>query len=216
MSDFHQFMPSMPVGAQERARLNVLQMVQTLESATVPAERAELAAVVAGEVAKYENAKTYGLYPMLRHVPGSEAAVERAEEAQGTVRLALVEMHHKTRHVKPINAHVDDPDGFEQSVGKLIESIHVHMNQEDQELLVVEEQLDPREISELADHFDKALAHPSTLPEPPHNPIRRMIAEWGESLEHAFSDESTRWHPAAERLTEVDGVQEARDTALGE
>ncbi len=172
--------------------------------------------MVAGEVARYENAKTYGLYPMLRHVPGSEAAVERAEEAQGTVRLALVEMHHKTRHMKPINGHIDDPDGFEQSVGKLIESIYVHMNQEDQELLVVEEQLDPREISELAEHFDKALAHPSTLPEPPHHPIRRMIAEWGESVEQAFSDESTRCHRAADRLGEVDGVQESRDPAVGE
>ena len=43
-----------------------------------------------------------------------------------------------------------------------------------------------------------------------------MMAEWGESLEHVISDESTRWHPAADRLTEVDGVQEARGTAVGE
>jgi hypothetical protein len=60
--------------------------------------------------------------------------------------------------------------------------------------------LDPADQRELGRDIERAVAHATTLPDPPHNPVRRAVATIGEKFDRAINDTSTTWHPGVAQL----------------
>lgn len=112
----------------------------------------------------------------------------------------MVEIRTRTRHIKPANAHADDPEGFEQSLDTLISAVHRHLDQEDREVLSLVDGLGPAEQRELGRKLERAVAHATTHPDPPHNPIARAVTTIGEKMDRALNDTSTTSHPGVEQL----------------
>jgi hypothetical protein len=181
-------------------RRQLVAVLDLLAVASEPETRADLAGELVRLSARYEDAKERALYPALRGQPGTEAPIARAEVDRAAVRAAMVEIRNRTRHVKPINAHADDPEGFEVSLEALIGAIHSHLDHEDRELLPLVDALGPADQRELARNLERAVANATTHPNPPHNPIGRAMATIGEKIDRAVNDTSTTWHPGVEQL----------------
>lgn len=180
-------------------RRQLLAVLDLLADTTEPVVRADLAGELVRLSARYEDAKERALYPALRR-QGAGAPISRADEDQAAVRSAMVEVRNRTRHVKPANVHADDPEGFEQSLDILIDAVQRHLDQEDREVLPLVEALDPAEQRELSRGLERAVAHATTHPDPPHNPIGRAVATIGEKIDRAVNDTSTTSHPGVEQL----------------
>ncbi|HEY6622785.1 MAG TPA: hemerythrin domain-containing protein [Acidimicrobiales bacterium] len=165
-----------------------------------PEARADLAGELVRVCARYEDEKERALYPALRSQTDSPAALARAEEDQRAVRRAMVEMRNRTRHVKPINAHADDPEGFETSLDALADAVRRHLDQEDRDLFPLVARLDLADQEKLSDQLERSVATASTHPDPPHNRIGRALANLGEKIDRAVNDTSTAWHPGMDRL----------------
>ena len=88
-----------------------------------------------GSVARYENVIHEVVYPALDGMVLAPSDLERGESDNRQARDALVDVHDRMKHVKPINAHADDPEGFERSVEVLVELVDSHLDHEDQVLL---------------------------------------------------------------------------------
>jgi hemerythrin-like domain-containing protein len=181
-------------------RRQLVAVLDLLVDTSEPEVRADLAGELVKFSARYEDAKERALYPALRGQEGTEAQLGRAEEDQAAVRSAMVEVRDRTRHIKPANAHADDPEGFEQSLDTLIAAVHRHLDQEDREVLPLVDTLDSAEQRELARKLERAVAHATTHPDPPHNPIGRAVATVGEKIDRTVNDTSTTSHPGIEQL----------------
>jgi hypothetical protein len=181
-------------------RRQLVAVLDLLADTTEPVVRADLAGELVRLAARYEDAKERALYPALRGHGVAGAQISRAHEDQAAVRSAMVEVRNRTRHVKPANVHADDPEGFEQSLDILIAAVQRHLDQEDREVLPLVEELGPNEQRELSRKLERAVAHATTHPDPPHNPIGRAVATIGEKLDRALNDTSTTSHPGVEQL----------------
>jgi Hemerythrin HHE cation binding domain len=181
-------------------RRQLVAVLDLLDDTTEPEVRADLAGELVRLSARYEDAKERALYPALRGQAVAEAQMSRADTDQAAVRSAMVEVRNRTRHVKPANVHADDPEGFEQSLDVLIVAVQRHLDQEDREVLPLVDALGPAEQQDLGRKLERAVAHASTHPDPPHNPIGRAVATIGEKLDRALNDTSTTSHPGVEQL----------------
>jgi hypothetical protein len=181
-------------------RRQLVAVLDLLADTTDPVVRADLAGELVRLSARYEDAKERALYPTLRGQGTAKAQIGRADEDQAALRSAMVEVRNRTRHVKPVNVHADDPGGFEQSLDILIAAVHRRLDQEDREVLPLVEALGPAEQQELGRKLERAVAHATTHPDPPHNPIGRAVATIGEKLDRALNDTSTTSHPGVEQL----------------
>jgi Hemerythrin HHE cation binding domain len=181
-------------------RRQLVAVLDLLADTTEPEVRADLAGELVRLSARYEDAKERALYPALRKQEGTGSQLSRAEEDQAAVRSAMVEIRNRTRHIKPANAHADDPEGFERSLDILISAVHRHLDQEDREVLPLVDGLDPAEQRELGRKLERAVAHATSHPDPPHNPIARAVTTMGEKLDRALNDTSTTSHPGVEQL----------------
>ena len=169
---------------------------QTLESVA----RADLASALVGICARYEDVKDRVVYPALRAMSADIVEIDRAEDDQRVVREALSDIRQRTLHMKPSNVHADDPEGFQEVLTGLIEAIQAHVDHEDELLLPMLLALDEQTTTELHQDVEKAVAHASTHPNPPHNPLARAFVAVEEWLEHDVHDQSTPWHPGVDKL----------------
>jgi hypothetical protein len=192
------------------------QLLGLLEASEDAVERADGAKAIVPVAARYENATYEALVPALCEA-GAEGVADRLVEDQQHVRDALGEMRARSRHVKPINAHIDDPEGFEEALRSVTDSLRVRLQGEHTGWIPVVEGLDPSAAQRLQAELEGAVSHASTLPDPPHNPVSRTVAAVAEAIDRALSDESTPWHPATDRIdsdstpsSEVDGSGLAR------
>ncbi len=191
-----------PMGAISDERVKLIQMLDAIEASVDPVERADLAMAVAQLAARYQNVEEEALHPTLAEVD-AYLTLERAREDQRVVREALKDMHRRSRHVKPINAHADDPDGFEQSLETMVAVVRAHLDHEVDEVVPLVEHLEPTDAHRLSDRIEAAAAHASSLPDPPSNPLWRKVAEFEDAIERAVHDESTPWHPGIDQVDEV-------------
>ncbi len=180
-------------------RRQLVAVLDLLADTTKPEVRADLAGELVRLSARYEDAKERALYPALHGQERAGAHIRRAE-GQAALRSAMVEVRNRTRHVKPVNVHADDPEGFEQSLDILIAAVQRCLDQEDREMLPLVEELGPDEQQELSRKLERAVAHATTHPDPPHNPIGRAVATIGEKLDRTINDTSTTSHPGVEQL----------------
>ena len=179
------------------------QSMHAMEQTTSPAACADLAHAIALLGARYESVMQDSVYFVIREDRGP-AVLEQAEERLDAVRAALKEMRAKTRHVKPINAHADDPDGFEHSIEEMVKALRAMIAYEDEVLLPLVDELDSRGTRLLAERMEIGMSRETSLPDPPENPILRKLATLKESVELALNDESTPWHPGLQRISGTD------------
>ena len=192
-------------------RRQLVAVLDLLADTSEPEVRADLAGELVRLSARYEDAKERALYPSLRRRAGSEAQLRQGEEDVAAVRTAMVEIRNRTRHVKPVNAHADDPEGFEQSLDALIAAVHRHLDHEDREVLPLVDALSPAEQRELGRKLERAVAHATTHPDPPHNPIVRAAETIGDKVDRALNDTSTTSHPGVEQLPDREPHSERPD-----
>lgn len=181
---------------EDRRRLDMV--LELLEETSEPEVRADLADEVVRLCARYEDVMERAVYPVLRK--GGRPQVDRAEQEQRQVRAAMEDMRARTRHVQPIDAHASDPEGFEQSLGELIDAVRRCLAREDDDLLPMAGRLDPRTQAELHDQVERTLAHASTHPNPPRGPIGHALATLLDKVDRTIRDSSTTWHPGLQRL----------------
>ena len=185
--------------ALDEDRRQVVAILDLLGDTAEPEARADLAGGLVRVCARYEDEKERAVYPALRRQSDYPAELARAEDDQRRVRQAMVEIRNRTRHVKPINAHADDPERFEKSLDALIDAVGRHLGQEDRELFPLVARLDPADQEELSDHLERAVATASTHPDPTHNPIGRALASLGEKIDRTDDDgqvgHGRRWVP---------------------
>ncbi len=162
-------------------------------------ERADLAEAIALLGARYENVMEEALYPVLSHAFGP-SAVTAAEQKLDAVRTALKEMRSRTRHVKAINAHVGDPDGFEAAITAMADALRALLTDEDAHLIPLAEMLYGSDVDHLVERTDHALARVTSLPDPPRHAVLRRLASAKETVDLALHDESTTWHPGLQKL----------------
>jgi hypothetical protein len=139
------------------------------------------------------------LYPVLGHAFGP-TALTHAEQKLDAVRSALKKMRGKTRHVKAINAHVGDPQGFEDTIAAMVEALRSLLAYEDEHLIPLAEMLYGQDVEQLTGRMTEALARETSLPDPPDNAVLRKLASIKEHVELALNDESTPWHPGLQTL----------------
>jgi hemerythrin-like domain-containing protein len=201
---------SLPVqlSALDEERAHLESMLEVLRTSTDPVVRADVADQMVGSVARYENVIHEVVYPALDSVVLAPSDLERGEADNQKVRAALVEIHDRMKNVKPINAHADDPEGFERAVEVLVELVQSHLDHEDQVLLPLLEGMAPAEAGPLKVEVDKAVEHASSHPDPPHNPIKRKLVDMGEALERTLHDQSTPWHPGTEEVEQQEDLSE--------
>jgi len=181
-------------------RRSIERVLGVLEATSEPEVRADLAGELVRLAARYQNAMERGLYTILRNRSGHSPEVEEAERRQHRLREAMNEIRRRTLHLKPLNAHADDPDGFEAALGTLIAAVRAQLDYEDNQLLPLVEQLNVEDRGDLRRHMEHAVAHASSHPDPPHNPIGRAVANLKERLDRVVNDASTTRHPGLERL----------------
>jgi Hemerythrin HHE cation binding domain len=187
--------------AEDRRRLFTI--LDLLEQNEDPVVRADLASELVGTCARYENVNASVIYPALVRVAGEEEELVRVEADRKSVREALAEIRKRTLHVKPVNVHWEDPEGFEASLDSLIALIHDHVEHEDEVLFPALAELDPEERSHLRSEVEDAVAHASTYPNPPQHLLGRAIVAVIEKLERGPQDESDPWHPGVALLNEA-------------
>jgi signal transduction histidine kinase len=181
-------------------RRSIERVLDVLEATSEPEVRADLAGELVRLAARYQNAMERGLYTILRNRSGHSPEVEEAERRQHRLREAMDEIRRRTLHLKPLNAHADDPDGFEAALGTLIATVRAQLDYEDNQLLPLVEQLNVEDRGDLRRHMEHAVAHASSHPDPPHNPIGRAVANLKEKLDRVVNDTSITRHPGLERL----------------
>lgn len=123
-------------------RVKLVQMLDAIEASADPVERADLAMALVELAAKYQNIEEEALFPTLEEMD-ARPTLDRAQADQRVVREALTDMHQRTRHVKPINAHADDPEGFERSVETLVAVVRARLGREADEIVPLVEGMEP-------------------------------------------------------------------------
>ncbi|HWE68140.1 MAG TPA: hemerythrin domain-containing protein [Acidimicrobiales bacterium] len=191
----------------DRRRLDAV--LELLEETSEPEARADLADEAVRLCARYEDVMERVLYPLLRR--DSRLQVDRAEREQRQVRAALRDMRARTRHVHPIDAHASDPEGFEQSLGELIDLIRSHLSQEDQDLLPMANRLGADAQAELHNRIERAVVHASSHPSPPHNRIGHALVNLMDKVDRTIRDSSTTWHPGLDLLSDHNAARPSLD-----
>jgi signal transduction histidine kinase len=181
-------------------RRSIERVLDVLEDTSQPEVRADLAGELVRVGARYQDAMERGLYTILRNRSGPSPELEEAERRQHRLREAMNEIRRRTLHLKPLNAHADDPEGFEAALGSLIAAVRAQLDYEDHQLLPLVERFNVEDRGDLRRHMEHAVAHASSHPDPSHNPIGRAVANLKEKLDRVANDTSTPWHPGWERL----------------
>ena len=183
-------------------RSELVAAMDALDKEGDPTPRAGLAIELIGSSARYEDVLDRVVHPQLRKIRGDWLELDRADSDQSTIRDLLSDLRERTQHVKPANVHASDPDGFEHLLDRLVDSMRMQLDHEDETLFPLLDQLDGPEAAELTDDVEQAVAHASTHPHPPHNTIGRAVTGVMEKLNRGVHDQSTVSHPEIDALHE--------------
>ena len=175
-------------------------ILDLLDQERDPTPRADLATELVGISARYEDAVDRVVYPALRKISQDLPELDRAESDQLAVREALADLRHRTQNVKPSNVYVSDPEGFEELLDRLVDSIRMHLDHEDEMLFPLLDQLTEPQVDELRDDVEQAVAHASTHPHPSHSTVGRAVMSVMEKLNRSVHDQSTVSHPEIDQF----------------
>ena len=170
----------------------VITMLEEFDQADDGVVRADLSSAIIQHLARYQNAKDDGLYPVLREAFEMAPEIEEASSHSEQLREAMCEIQRRTRHVKPMSAHADDPEGMECSIDNLVAAARASLV----------DRLPGFARRQLFGRLERAVERANTRPDPPHNPVSRVVSEISERLEHNLSDQSTPYHPGIDKVAE--------------
>jgi hypothetical protein len=199
------FMDEIPYVLEPLAdiRKQLFTILDLLEQSDDPVVRADLASELVGACSRYEDVKARVIYPALERLVGDGEELSRGDEDRRDVRAALTEIRKRTRNVKPLNAHFEDPEGFEAALDDLVSLIHSHVEHEDEILFPALAGLPADERQHLRSEVKDGVAHASTYPNPPKHLLGRAVVAVIEKLERGPQDESDSYHPGVELLDEA-------------
>ncbi len=181
-------------------RRELYAIMDLLDGERDPTARADLATELIGSSARYEDALDRVVYPALRKMGKELPELDQAESEQRAIREALTELRKRTQNVKPSNVHASDPEGFEELLDQLVDSVRTHLDNEDTELFPMLAKLEVPKASELRDDVEHAAAHASTLPNPPHTAVGRAVMGAIDKLNRGGHDQSTVSHQEVDQL----------------
>jgi hemerythrin-like domain-containing protein len=184
-------------------RRQLFTILDLLEQNDDPVVRADLASELVGAGSRYEDVKARVIYPALERLVGDEQELVRGDEERRAVRQALTEIRKRTRNVKPLNAHLEDPEGFEAALDELVSRIHSHVEHEDEILFPALAGLGAEDRRRVRSEVADGVAHASTYPNPPKHLVGRALVSVLEKLERGPQDESDSYHPGVELLDEA-------------
>jgi len=175
-------------------------IIELLDEERDPTARADLATEFVGSSARYEDVMDRVVYPALRGISQDLPDLDRAESEQLVIREALTDLRKRTQNVKPSNVHASDPEGFEKVLDRLVDTVRVHLDHEDETLFPLLDQLEGPPANELHDDVERAVTHASTLPHPPHGIIGRAVMGAIDKLNRGGHDQSTVSHREVDQL----------------
>ena len=181
-------------------RRELYAILDLLDEERDPTARADLATELVGSSSRYEDAMARAVYPALRKFGQDLPELDRAESEQAAIREALADLRKRTQNVKPSNVHTSDPEGFEELLDRLVDSVRVHLDHEDDKLFLILDQLEGPQAAELLDDVEQAVAHVSTLPHPPHSTVGRAVMGAIDKLNRSGHDQSTVSHLEVDQL----------------
>jgi Hemerythrin HHE cation binding domain len=184
-------------------RIQLFTILDLLEKNEDPVVRADLASELVGACSRYEDVKARVIYPALERLVGDEQELARGDEDRKEVREALVAIRKRTRNVKPMNAHLDDPEGFEAALDDLVARIRSHVEHEDEILFPALAGLDADDRTRVRSEVEDGVAHASTYPNPPKHLLGRAFVSVLEKIERGPQDESDSYHPGVELLDDA-------------
>ncbi len=184
----------------ERDRLDhIIEELGVTDDSTT---RADLAAELVRSCSRYEDVKDRCVYPVLETIGTAVQTLAFVREDEASIRDAMEVIRKRTVHMSPANVRADDPEGFDDALDGLFDSIQKHREREKQDLFPLLDNLSPDTADDLADNVTNALKHASEKPKPSHNRIGRAIGNLGATL--TFEDASTPRHPGRDKLDEAD------------
>jgi hemerythrin-like domain-containing protein len=184
-------------------RRQLFTILDLLEQNDDPVVRADLASELVGAGSRYEDVKARVIYPALERLVGDEQELVRGDEERRAVRQALTEIRKRTRNVKPLNAHLEDPEGFEAALEELVSRIRSHVEHEDEILFPALAGLGAEDRRRVRSEVADGVAHASTYPNPPKHLVGRALVSVLEKLERGPQGESDSYHPGVELLDEA-------------
>jgi hemerythrin-like domain-containing protein len=184
-------------------RRQLFTILEILEQNEDPVVRADLASELVGACSRYEDVKARVIYPALERLVGDEQELARGDEDRRDVREALIAIRKRTRNVKPLNAHLEDPEGFEAALDDLVAHIHSHVEHEDEILFPALAGLGADDRRRLRGEVADGVSHASTYPNPPKHLLGRALVAVLEKIERGPQDESDSYHPGVELLDEA-------------
>ena len=191
-----------PMRPLEEERRLLQQCLEAIDVAGDAERRADLAQGISLLAARYENVLADVLYPFLLETSGNEGVIVKAQGLLAKVRVAVKDMRTEMRNVKPINAHVQDAEGFEVLLGAMTSSIRDLLDFENDQLFPLAAHLSPRDEDRLTSQLVEQMSHETSLPDPPSNATLRKLAEISETVRLALHDESTRHHPGLRKIVD--------------
>lgn len=193
--------PSSPLPAPleglegERARIiRIIQRLGELRSPDTLAERADLAHELVRAASRYCDVMGRVVLPFLRaHGTGDLDALDTGD----AVSTAMEEVHRRTSHIDPRNAHTGDAQGLEDAIGVVVEGVAAQLRHEDTALPGALERLDADDQLALTSQVASAVRHASEHPRAPRSRVARVLRNAEVKLDNLIEDVSTPNHPGA-------------------
>lgn len=111
------------------------------------------------------------------------ALAARARAASMRLREAMLPLDHRMRHVEPADVRRSDPEGFEQDLIALVETLHEVRAWESAELFPFLASLPHDERASVRDRVASAHHHASEHPAPA-GPFGRLLHKVGAKMDH--------------------------------
>jgi hypothetical protein len=185
-----------PLGEHRQFLIRILELLSESHGAEM---RADLANELTRVGAQYEDVLERALYPRLDDLIGTHLALEARKDIRA-VRESLVRVRRRLHYVKPINAHLQEPSGFERDLSALVDAFKRQLSDEDDHLIPLLGKMGEAEARELTVALRRAEKHASTSPRQHRHLSTRMLSGLWEKVDGRFEDSSTTCHPGVYEL----------------
>jgi hypothetical protein len=180
----------------EEERERIERILDRLEIADYPTERAELASELVRSAPRYEDTMERAAWT---GAPDSQSPpLEGLDDDRAALREVMTAIHEATMHVDARNVHTPDPQGFEGALGEVCSRLRALLIKEDREIVALDSALgSPEERAKLTVAISQALRNASERPKPPKTAIGRLVTNANVKLSHNVEDASPPEHAGA-------------------
>jgi hypothetical protein len=183
----------------EEERDRIERILDRLEIAEDPTERADLASELVRSASRYEDTLERAVWPEISDRAG--ATLEELDVDRSSLRDVMTTIHEATLHVDARNVHAPDPEGFEDTLNDVCVRLRAILAKEDRAIVALDAALLSSEDKvQLTEAISHALRNASERPEPPKTSIGRLVSNANVKLNHNFEDASPPEHPGADTI----------------